>query len=216
MQWKNNSTSHSTQPNPWMDPTHVHLWAVCTGTAYRPVFAAVMHWVHFHFQFIFVASVHFVVARSFSDDSEIRYVFPVSWLSSCFLTPGSISMALRVVDGIGHRVVINFKRIPQVAPHLTLSSYTTAANCAPGPLAMTTCVALLVVGGLQRAVYIGCQWRNFFTSAVFRHFVGQTLRNVCHSDASWRHFLNLVAIVRTFSETNCFNLIRITRQIFTI
>jgi len=23
---KNNSTSHSTQPNPWMDPTHVHLW----------------------------------------------------------------------------------------------------------------------------------------------------------------------------------------------
>ena len=22
---KNNSTSHSTQPNPWMDPTHVHL-----------------------------------------------------------------------------------------------------------------------------------------------------------------------------------------------
>ena len=26
MQWKNNSTSHSTQPNPWMDPTHVHLW----------------------------------------------------------------------------------------------------------------------------------------------------------------------------------------------
>jgi len=52
----------------------------------------------------------------------------------------------------GHRVVINIQRIPQVVPHLTLSSYTTAANCAPGPLAMTTCVALPVVGDLQRAV----------------------------------------------------------------
>jgi len=27
-------------------------------------------------------------------------------------------------------------------------------------------------------VYIGWQWRNFFISAVFRHFVGQALRNV--------------------------------------
>ena len=43
MQWKNNSTSHSTQPitcagkcdptqpNSWIDPTHVHLWSVCQG-----------------------------------------------------------------------------------------------------------------------------------------------------------------------------------------
>ena len=23
------STSHSTQPNPWIDPTHVHLWRTC-------------------------------------------------------------------------------------------------------------------------------------------------------------------------------------------
>jgi len=48
-------------------------------------------------------------------------------------------------------------------------------------------------------VYIGWQWRNFFISAVFRHFMGQALRNVCCSDASRRHFLNKIAIVRTFS-----------------
>jgi len=47
--------------------------------------------------------------------------------------------------------------------------------------------------------YIGWQWRNFFISAVFRHFVGQALRNVCYSDVSRRHFLNKIAIVRTFS-----------------
>jgi len=38
--------------------------------------------------------------------------------------------------------------------------------------------------------YIGWQWRNFFISAVLRHFVGQALRNVCCSDVSRRHFLN--------------------------
>jgi len=48
-------------------------------------------------------------------------------------------------------------------------------------------------------VYIGWQWRNFFISAVFRHFVGQALRNVCCSDVSRRYFLNKIAIVRTFS-----------------
>jgi len=48
-------------------------------------------------------------------------------------------------------------------------------------------------------VYIGWQWRNFFISAVFRHFVGQALRNVCCSDVSRCHFLNKIAIVRTFS-----------------
>jgi len=42
-------------------------------------------------------------------------------------------------------------------------------------------------------------WRNFFISAVFRHFVGQALRNVCYSDVSRRHFLNKIATVRTFS-----------------
>jgi len=65
-------------------------------------------------------------------------------------------------------------------------------------------------------IYIGWQWRNFFISAVFRHFVGQALQNDCYSDVSRRHFLSKIAIVRTFSQTNWFNFIRITRQIFTI
>jgi len=52
---------------------------------------------------------------------------------------------------------------------------------------------------LRRSLYIGWQWRNFFISAVLRHFVGQALRNVCYSDVSRRHFLNKVAIVRIFS-----------------
>jgi len=43
------------------------------------------------------------------------------------------------------------------------------------------------------------QWCNFCPSAVFRHFVGQALRNVCYSDVSRRHFLNKTAIVRTIS-----------------
>jgi len=30
-------------------------------------------------------------------------------------------------------------------------------------------------------LYIGQRWRNFFISAVFCHFVGQALRNVCYS-----------------------------------
>ena len=47
-------------------------------------------------------------------------------------------------------------------------------------------------------LYIGWQWRNFFISAVFRHFGhGKALRNVCCSDISRRHFLNNIAIVRT-------------------
>jgi len=37
-------------------------------------------------------------------------------------------------------------------------------------------------------------------TAVFVHFVGQALRYVCHSDVSRRHFLNKIAIVRTFLE----------------
>jgi len=56
-----------------------------------------------------------------------------------------------------------------------------------------------VIKTVYVVVYIGWQWRNFFTSAVFRHFVGQALRNVCCSDVSRRHFLNKTAIVRTFS-----------------
>jgi len=38
-----------------------------------------------------------------------------------------------------------------------------------------------------------------FISAVFRHFVGKALRNVCYSEVIRRHFLNKIAIVRTFS-----------------
>jgi len=48
-------------------------------------------------------------------------------------------------------------------------------------------------------LYIWWQWRIFFISVVFRHFVGQALRNVCYSCVSRRHFLNKIAIVRTFS-----------------
>ena len=47
-------------------------------------------------------------------------------------------------------------------------------------------------------LYIGWQWRNFFISADFRHFVGQALRNVCYSDVSRRHFLNNTAIAHIF------------------
>jgi len=49
--------------------------------------------------------------------------------------------------------VINVQHICQVAPPcLTLSLYTMAANCAPDALAMSTCGALTLVGGLHRAV----------------------------------------------------------------
>jgi len=61
-------------------------------------------------------------------------------------------------------------------------------------------------------LHIRWQWRNFSISAVFRHFMGQALRNVCCSDVSRRHFLNKIAIVWTFSQTNWFNFIRIVRQ----
>jgi len=50
---------------------------------------------------------------------------------------------------------------------------------------------------LADANNIGWQWRNFLIAAVFRHFVGQALRNR-YSDVSRRHFLNKIAIVRTF------------------
>jgi len=40
---------------------------------------------------------------------------------------------------------------------------------------------------------------DVISSAVFCHFVGQALRNVCYSDVNRRHFLNKIAIVRTFS-----------------
>jgi len=75
---------------------------------------------------------------------------------------------------------------------------------------------LMTYSSSQVCIYIGRQWRNFFISAVFRHFVGQAMRNICYSDVSRRHFLNKIATTRTFSYTNWFNIIRITRQIFTI
>ena len=61
------------------------------------------------------------------------------------------------------------------------------------------CVALTRVTADHGDVIHRWQWRNFFTSAVFRHFVGQALRNVCYSDDSRRYFLNKIAIVRTCS-----------------
>jgi len=48
-------------------------------------------------------------------------------------------------------------------------------------------------------LYIGWQWRNFFISAVFHHFVGQALQNVSYSDVSRRHFLKKIVIVWTLS-----------------
>ena len=54
----------------------------------------------------------------------------------CFLIMGPYGAwrwQYRLEDCSGHQAVINFQRIPQVAPHcLTLSSYTTAANGASG------------------------------------------------------------------------------------
>jgi len=67
--------------------------------------------------------------------------------------------------------------------------------------ACSTSVLLVVshVLSVGLSLYIGWQWLNFFISAVFRHFVGQALRNVCYSGVSGRHFLNKIAILRTFS-----------------
>ena len=66
-------------------------------------------------------------------------------------------------------------------------------------LKKTAAAVMVHYDGCSSDIYIGWQWRNFFISAVFRHFVGQDLRNVCCADVSRRHFLNKVAIVRTFS-----------------
>jgi len=53
------------------------------------------------------------------------------------------------------QLVINFQRIRQVSPHcFTLSSHTMPVNCAPNTLAMTTCRALPMIGGLQRAMWV--------------------------------------------------------------
>jgi len=94
-----------------------------------------------------------------SDDNEIRYVLPVLWMTSCFPIMGPMACGSGIgsiyVSAVLRQVVINFQRIRQAAPHcLTLLSYTVAVNyiCAPGALAMTTCGALPLVGGLQRAV----------------------------------------------------------------
>jgi len=64
---------------------------------------------------------------------------------------------------------------------------------------------MLHLAKVVEKLYIGWQWRNIFISAVFRHFVGQALQNVCYSDVylysdvSRRHFLDKIAIIRTFS-----------------
>jgi len=66
-------------------------------------------------------------------------------------------------------------------------------------LNQTAATVMVHHDGCSSDMYIGWQWRNFFISAVFRHFVGQALRNVCCADVSRRHFLNKIAIVLTFS-----------------
>jgi len=74
---------------------------------------------------IFLCVLSGAVALSSSGDSSIRYVLPVLWMTSRFL--------IRRDGRSGHQVVINFLRIPQVAPQcLTLLSHTMAANCTPG------------------------------------------------------------------------------------
>jgi len=62
-----------------------------------------------------------------------------------------------------------------------------------------TTAHLFVQNSVNYLLYIRWQWRNFFISAVFGYFVEQALQNVCCSDVSRRHFLNKIAIVRTFS-----------------
>ena len=61
--------------------------------------------------------------------------------------------------GIGNvylsSVVIDFRRIRQVAPQcLNLSWYTMAANCAPGAFGMMICGALPIVGGLYNQIIL--------------------------------------------------------------
>jgi len=83
------------------------------------------------------------VARSWFDDSRIRYVLPVLWMMmmSCF--PIMLSVACCIgnvsVSAVLEQVVISFQRIRQRAWHcLSLLSYIMAADCAPGTLATST------------------------------------------------------------------------------
>jgi len=65
-------------------------------------------------------SVHVIraVAWSFYDNG-IRYVLPVLWMTSCFpiIDPVACSIGSIDVGAVMKQVVINFKRIRQVAPH---------------------------------------------------------------------------------------------------
>jgi len=73
-----------------------------------------------------VHDISWAVARSSFDDSAIRYVFPVSSMTSYFLVVGPTAGGISniYVSAVLEQVVINFQRIRQVAPHcLTVVVY---------------------------------------------------------------------------------------------
>ena len=96
-------------------------------------------------------------AAAWSSFDEIRYALCTSGFVDdavfSIMGPMACGIASIYVSAVLEQVVTHFKRIPQVAPRcLTLSSYTMAANCAPGGvIAIVTCGAPAFVGGLQRA-----------------------------------------------------------------
>jgi len=82
---------------------------------------------------IFLYMLPVAVARSSSDDRAIRHVLPVLWMTSRFQIVGHMARGVdsKDVDTVLKQVVKNLQHIG--APRcLTLSSYTTAANGAPG------------------------------------------------------------------------------------
>jgi len=74
------------------------------------------------------------VAGSFSDDSGIRYVLPVLWMTSCFLM-GATALGVGIIDAMRRPFwTPNSHKFPTYSPGgaiLTLSSYTMAAKCTP-------------------------------------------------------------------------------------
>jgi len=122
---------------------------------------------------------------------------------------------LRPSPGLVHYIYIFGGSCPVTEICHVQNSLCVQVLCSPILAALPYCTALQqwasaklcgVVQGMElrnfhrgRHLCIGWQWRNFFISAVVRHFVGQALLNVCYSDVSKRHFFNKIAIVRTFS-----------------
>jgi len=102
-----------------------------------PVSASVSQNVHVQTSLNFLYELSGDAARSFSDDSGIRYVLPVLWMTSCFpiMCPVTCGIGTVYVSAVLEQVVINFQRLRQVAPRCLPLSYTTEANCAPRSLA---------------------------------------------------------------------------------